>query len=366
MKYKEGVIIATDSLVTYAEAPLVREEPPKIESLGNFAITGAGLSGPLDRIIKEIKTVFKTSPISNFNELVEFCEDIMWNFYQKYSERILDTEEEETWTILLISKDRISHVLARGWAEEEPRYATEGSGSLYAEYILQQRYKPNLSKKEAKELAVYIISQTSRIDPNVGGKICLALIGEKGLRNISDKEIDEIIESIIGPSFETEIEIQNIVHDIVEKRRWINTAFNHKYGSKLFEQNEFAISEIQKGCRNETDFTSRISALALLIDEIKVSNLKKEISTTLTGSINILEAFLKEKYSNFDMNLIINLRDIMTLRSKKMPIHEDDPKLLKVIFKLEHKLPPNWSSLWKQALLSYKESIEALEKILSS
>lgn len=366
MKYEGGVVIASDSLLTYETEPLMREEGPKIETLGKFAIVGIGIIGPCDRIISEIKTTFGPSLFPSFDDLIEKCEDIMWAFYQKYAERIQEEEEEEEWAIWLMSRDKIFHILAKGWAEEEPMYATDGSGRLYAEYILKQRYKPNMNEREAKELAVYCINQTSRIDPHVGGKICLTLIDKDGLRQVSDEESAEILENIIEPVLETEKEIQTIVHEIVEKRRWINTTFKQKFGFELFEQNEFAISEIQKGCRNETDFTSRITALALLIDEMNAPKLDKQLSTHPTGSINLLETFLREKYQDFNTNLIVDLRDIMTLRSKKMPIHEDDPKLIQVMLKWEHRIPPNWASLWKQALIRYRESLSELEKLLSS
>jgi len=82
--------------------------------------------------------------------------------------------------------------------------------------------------------------------------------------------------------------------------------------------------------------------------------------------INLLETFLKEKYPKFNQKIITNLREIMTLRSKKMPIHKDDPKIIQVILKWEYKIPPNWSSLWIQALTKYRESLSELAKILSA
>jgi hypothetical protein len=194
----------------------------------------------------------------------------------------------------------------------------------------------------------------------------MSVIDKDGSRRISDEEISEILEGTKITAIALEKEIRKIADVIVEKRRWINTAFNHKFGFELFQQNEFAISEVQKSCRNEADFTNRITALALLIDEIEVSKLSKQSSTHPTGSINVLEVFLKEKYPNFNQNLITNLRDIMTLRSKKMPIHEDDPKLIQVILRWGCKIPPNWSSLWKQALMRFKESLLEMAKLLSS
>ena len=230
---------------------------------------------------------------------------------------------------------------------------------------MSQKFRPNMNEEEAKELAAYTVFQTSKIDPGVGGKICIAVTDSDGFRRVDNKELDEILDTMTEIAIAPEREIQKIVSEIVEKRRWINAAFKQKSGFELFKQNEFAVSDIQKGCRDEANFTNRITALALLIDGIRVSNFKKLLSTCPTGSINILEAFLKEKYPNFNQKIITNLREIMILRSKKMPIHEDDPKILQVILKWDYKIPPNWSSLWMQALIKYQESLNELTKILS-
>lgn len=366
IKFEDGVVIATDSLVLYGDAPLSREEAPKVERFGSFAITGAGLAGPLEKIMNEIKSSSKMGAVSTFDDLIDLCEEIVWNYYQKYAERIFESEEDKSgWTILLISKNRICRVMTKGWAEEERKYAAEGSGNLYAEYIFKQRYKINMHEEEAKKLAVFAMNETSRIDPSVGGKICLFVIDVLGMKYIDDEEVNGILSSVTGGSIETEKEIQTVVHKIVEKRRWVNTLFNQKYGGDLFGQNEFAISEIQKGCENENDFTNRISALSLLIDSIEVKNLKKHITTDKFGSINILEEFLNSKHTDYDSNITINMRDIMTLRSKKMPIHDDDPKIIQVLLKWEPTFPPNWSSIWKKALSKYFEVLTKLEILLS-
>ena len=367
VRYDEGIAIASDSRAVYTDTPLMREEAPKIETLGRFVITGAGLAGPLDRIINEIKNSFRSSPSLSYDDLLGACEDSVWAFYQKYGERIQEENEEEDWTILLASEDRMCRIMSTGWSEEEYRYTIEGSGGLYAEYILNQRYRRNITEKEAKELVVHTVNQTSKIDPNVGGKINQITISKGSVRRASDDEVEEILAGLVEGESSIEKETQKIVHEIVDKRRWINAAFNEKIGFELFDQNEFAVSEIQKRCRSETDFTTRISALALLIDGMKCSDLKRQISTQPDpGSVNALEAFLKERYPTFNPNLTANLRDIMTLRSKKMPIHEDHPKIVQVILKWEYKIPPNWASLWRHALMKYKESLLHLEAILSS
>lgn len=85
LKYEDGVLVVSDSRVSYGETPLMREEAPKIEAVGKFAMTGVGLAGPLDRIIGEIKTTFSLGPRASFKDLVELSENVMWDFSNFFS-----------------------------------------------------------------------------------------------------------------------------------------------------------------------------------------------------------------------------------------------------------------------------------------
>jgi 20S proteasome alpha/beta subunit len=368
IKYKDGVSIGVDSRTTYGEAPLMREEPPKMEELGkNIVISGTGFSGAIDKVLHNINSSIKSMLEMSFKDIAEQCEKAIWAYYQKYKERLQESESEVDIPVwVLATHDRILRIFDTGVSEEEKYYCCEGSGRPYGEYILQHQFKPNMNEKEAARLVAYTILQTSRIDPNVGGRINIALIRNYEVKKLTDDEVNELSEELIETERPAERDMQEIAGEIVEKRRWINTAFNDKFGFELFKQNEFAISNIQKGCRNESDFTDRISTLSMLIDDVDVSSLNKSLSTAQEGSINVLEAFLKEKYQHFNPAIITNLREIKVLRSKKMPIHEDDPKILKVILKWECKIPPNWGHLWMLGLQKYKESITMLAEVFSS
>ncbi|VUT27908.1 MAG: hypothetical protein SYNGOMJ08_00463 [Candidatus Syntrophoarchaeum sp. GoM_oil] len=120
--------------------------------------------------------------------------------------------------------------------------------------------------------------------------------------------------------------ISNITNEIIQSRRNINFIFSNKFKTKLFKDNEMAILNIRKLCSNEEDFNNRIQSLTTLIDEINTKELKKMVNKTTDGSINILDAFLEDRLPNYDKSIIVNLRNIVTLRSKKFPIHSDDPK----------------------------------------
>lgn len=365
IKYKNGVSLGVDSRTTYGEAPLMREEPPKIKELEkNVLISGAGFSGVLDKVLDSIKSNINSMPAISFNEIADECENVIWAYYKKYRERLEEAEADiPVW--VLATHDRILRIFHTGISEEEMCYCCEGSGRPYGEYILQRQFRPDMDEKEASRLVAYAILQTSRIDPNVGGKINIALITHHRVKKLTDNEVNELLEELIGAERPPERDIQKIVGEIVEKRRWINNIFKDKFGFELFQQNEFAISNIQKTCRNEGDFTDRISTLSMLIDEFNVTRLNKLLNTSEVGSVNILETFLKEKYQDFDSAIITNLREIKVLRSKKMPIHEDDPKIIQVILKWGCKIPPNWYSLWMSALQKYKESVTMLGELLS-
>ena len=367
LKFSKGTVLATDSRVTFGGAPLMRDEERKIDSLTRrIAITSVGLTGACDKIVKQIKASVGSSRSLAFDDILKRCEDIMWDFYKRNKERIEEIEdEEEAWSVQLISSDRIVDIGQTGFSQEEPKYLCEGSGKPYAEYILRQRYKPNLTEQECQELTAYVVLHTSRIDPGVGGPINMAVLASEGLRKVPRERVDEIVENITETPFEYEMKIQTLVNEIVEKRRWINDLFSHRFKSNLFRQNETAVSEIQRRCKNESDFTNRIAALALLIDGMEIPEIDQEAGQTITGSINRLEAFTSKNLPQLNPEVITILRDIKTLRSKKMPIHKDDPKIVQVLLKWDYRIPPNWSNLWIKALSKYRDSLVMLKKSLN-
>jgi 20S proteasome alpha/beta subunit len=364
VKFSKGIVVATDSRETYGESDYIRDQARKVDTLiKKFAVTSCGLTGATDRILLQVKERVEKSAGLTFDELVKTCEDVMWDFYKKFKERLEKSGEEEGWNLQLFSLDRMVDIQENGFSEEESSYLCEGSGTPYAEYILRQRYKYNLTEDECKALVAYVVLQTSRIDPNVGGDINIATITKDGVNHLSRQNVDEIVENISETAEEYEFTVQSLVKEIVEDRRWVNDLFQNKFKTTLFSQNEIAISEIQRTCKNESDFTSRISALAVLIDGMRINEID-ENGEKVQGSINQLEQFAEKNLANISPECIINLRDIHTLRSKKMPIHLDDPKIIQILLKWEYKIPPNWSNLWIEALKRYRDALQMLKSTL--
>ncbi|MEM3905954.1 MAG: hypothetical protein QXZ17_03660 [Nitrososphaerota archaeon] len=240
--------------------------------------------------------------------------------YEWYRENIEKLEDEDKGGIpvfITVSGERIRRIFGRGYSEEAYDYACEGSGRAYGEYILRNFYKEGLEEEEAKELAVYTILETSKMDPSVGEDI-LMLIFPKGVKvkAINKEEIEKIKERLAPLSKKiSEMQIKNI-EGIVKAREEINNLWRKIFGFGLFRSNEYAIFQIMKPCRNEEEFTYNIEALAILIDQLNVDEMKKTVEKE--GSINILEEFLSRNIKDFPSKIISNFRDIMTLRSKKI------------------------------------------------
>lgn len=190
-------------------------------------------------------------------------------------------------------------------------------------------------------------------------------ITDKGVGKDEVTVIRKTVESIANIVL-TDKTISEIADKIVDNRRDINLIFSHKFGEKLFKGNESAVLDIRKVSKNEEDFNNRIQSLTTLIDGTEVEKLKEltNIEDSIEGSINILEIFLQRKFPNYNQQIITNLRNIATLRSKKYPIHEDRPELIDALnFFGFRKFPPVWGEVWETVLKKYSESLEALKKV---
>ena len=199
------------------------------------------------------------------------------------------------------------------------------------------------------------------MDPSVGEDIELLVFSEKEKCKIMKKEDIEDIKARLAPLSRSVAEGQvKTIGNIVEMREEINNLWEKVFAFKLFRSNERAISQIMKPCRSGEEFTNSIAALSLLIDQLNIKEMKDRIAAEREGSVNILEEFLKKEIKGFCPEIISNLRDIVTMRSKRFPVHITDPKFVETVIRITGKYPPNWSDLYLRALDLYKESLSEL------
>ena len=365
IKYAKGSMLATDTRVMIGT--LKRDRAIKLEPLtGNIGIASTGLVGATDDILDTVKAFCKPIASVSFDDLVSRLSDAALEWDKKNSEKLSEDEEEEgLYSFIAVSPERKRQIMRKGYSEESHNYECDGSGKPYAEYLLGKLYRDNLDEKEAEELLIHTIIETSRIDPSVSEDIRL-LVFPKDMecKTIDEGEIQEIKTRLVPISRSTIEEQAKRVERIVNLRNGINDLCKAKFGFRIFNANEKAVFQIMKPCRTEEEFTSNIAALALLIDQINVEELKKYAGEQ-GGSINLLQEFLVKSVEDSCSELISNFRDIMTLRSKKFPIHTTDIKFVEVVIKITGIYPPNWSDLYLRTLNSHEDNMKKLEDCLS-
>jgi hypothetical protein len=157
-----------------------------------------------------------------------------------------------------------------------------------------------------------------------------------------------------------------VISEIIEKIDSINLLMKNKYNVKLFEIQEQKIwNSLFEPCQGKNNFVLHITAISSLIDWINKNELKKILETQpQNGSVNYLERFLQEKYSNYDLKIIKRLRRIFTIR-KMFPVHVNTKESIKAIEELGESYPDiNYKRLWHKILLDFFLSLRQLEEIL--
>ena len=76
---------------------------------------------------------------------------------------------------------------------EEEKFASAGTGSTVAYGVLEQNYRDDMRLDEAAKLAAQSIQTAIERDAATGDKIIVALIDEKGYRELPDAEVDKLV-----------------------------------------------------------------------------------------------------------------------------------------------------------------------------
>ena len=84
----------------------------------------------------------------------------------------------------------------QGINESSADYATIASGAPYAEYLISKYYKAKITVDAGKKLAIYIVKEVEKIDPNVGGPVKVVAITADKYHELDESEIFDIYEDV--------------------------------------------------------------------------------------------------------------------------------------------------------------------------
>jgi 20S proteasome alpha/beta subunit len=362
--------MATDSRATYDDAPLMREEAGKIVPVGNrFCMATIGWTGGADRVLDEVKLQFEKARIQSTRAFIDLCEDVSFNYLKRYKERLdILNEDGDDWSFFLAcaSSEGIFTV-EDGTSEQAYDYRCFGSSDNYGEYILKQLYKPNSSLREGTNWAAYAIKQAMSLDPNVGGPVYIAHITESGVRILTREEVLKVEQQISSQSPEFQRDLFELVDKIVQARRDVNQFTMKSHKLPLFNQQEASIWTLVHPVVTEQDFTDRILALCVLVDEMSFQDNTSQANPPGVGSIGGLEKWLQGQHISKEKveKMTKVLRQVRSLRNKKLPVHPDDSEFISVVLGWGLSFPPDWARLHLMAVNKYLSFLEDIRTVFT-
>jgi proteasome beta subunit len=76
---------------------------------------------------------------------------------------------------------------------EEEKFASAGTGETIAYGVLEQNYRDDMKVSDVLKLAAQSIKTAIERDAATGEKIAVALIDDKGYRELSEVEVEKLI-----------------------------------------------------------------------------------------------------------------------------------------------------------------------------
>ncbi len=197
-----SIVIAADSQVTgYASKRIDYEKLVELSPTGkgNVVVAGSGDDGLISKALDRMASNWQGQNIASVNSVAENAEIVVWQLFDKYvrvrpqapsyldlsllvAGRGTDDEESEAYI-----------VGSTGIAARVHKFDAIGSGLFYARYLLQRLYGEDLAVEQAKAVAVYVVEEVKKNDPNCGGETQVHVVGDKGIERLTREEIRDLV-----------------------------------------------------------------------------------------------------------------------------------------------------------------------------
>lgn len=182
----EGIVIGSDSQTTVAgELKRINRPNPKIIELQNKCIvfSGAGDVCVLQEVEEKVNNALEDSTEKGLESLREKIEEVI--FYvgkknvKKYTELLGSPKNMPSGDFVFASCKNhmplLCHFGIDGSHEKVPDYIAVGTGMPYAEVLLKDSYRFDMSLDDVKYLVYAVIKDTEDVDNYVGGGSTLKL-----------------------------------------------------------------------------------------------------------------------------------------------------------------------------------------------
>ena len=193
IKCKDGIIMAADKRATAGHFIANKKVEKVFPISDNIAITIAGLVSDAQLLTKYIKAEIKLREIKTgrqitVSEVANLLAGMSYSNIRNFSAVpgivgfLVGGEDVNGFSSYEIGID--------GSLTEIDEYASDGSGSLFAYAVLEDKYHKDLSLKEAEDLAVNGLEIAQRRDSASGNGYDVVRIAGKGVEKVASYQYD--------------------------------------------------------------------------------------------------------------------------------------------------------------------------------
>ena len=238
MQCTDGILLASDSQGGFHRGLSVKRlTERKIHRIDEIsALAGAGGVSDIQKAVRALRDAFAANPGERDENLyVETIEQIMLTLHKTYNitrPEYLGEKGRETFQPSIIfagltqggeQKCCLFHVHHEGIAEPVDDYVTIGSGAAYAELLLKNYYRTDITINEAVGTAIYVIGRIEETDPSCGGPIQISVLESGkpgGYKELDPGELVEVYGRIwkVVDLIRTELMRKIVKGEIVEER----------------------------------------------------------------------------------------------------------------------------------------------------
>jgi proteasome beta subunit len=188
---KDAVILAAETKATMGYLVATRQAKKILQLEDHIAMTIAGLEGDGQALARYVRAELKLYRLREERRAsVEAAANLIANilyarrFYPYFVQLLVGGYDDQP---------RLYSFDPTGSLQEEKKYFSTGSGSPIALGVLEDRYKPKMTLEDGKKLAVQAIKAAIRRDIASGAAINLAVIDEKGFKEIPSEEVKRLL-----------------------------------------------------------------------------------------------------------------------------------------------------------------------------
>lgn len=190
---EDSAVLAADTKATMGNMIANKTTRKIFPITDNIGITTAGVVGDAQFLIRLMKAETRLYELERGPISVKAASSLLGNvcfngkgFLPYYVQLLVGGYDD---------KPCLYSVDAGGGTTEEERYFATGSGSPFALGVLEDNYEEGLSKDEALKTAVNAVYAATQRDTASGGERIMAVVfTEDGHEEITEEEMDEIID----------------------------------------------------------------------------------------------------------------------------------------------------------------------------